>query len=97
MRDSVIVYASFIEAIRELEPDDQLTMFWAICDYGTRGIEPQLDGSKRLLWHIIKPLIDANNKRYEDGKKGGRPRKKAEETSCKTSGLTSGFEKKNQW
>lgn len=34
---------------------------------------------------LIKPQLSANNKRYEDGKKGGRPKKIK----------TSGFSEKN--
>lgn len=41
---------------------------------------PELSGIEKAIFTIIKPQIDANNKRYENGRKGGRPPKKTETT-----------------
>lgn len=49
-----------------------------------------MTGIAKNLFTLIKPQILANNKRYEDGKKGGRPKKK---TSGFFKSETSGFEK----
>lgn len=45
-------------------------------DYAFDGTEPDLDGQPlvmKLFWKAAKPLIDANNKNYINGCKGGAP------------------------
>ena len=45
-------------------------------DYAFDGIEPDLTGQPlvmKLFWKAAKPLIDANNKNYVNGCKGGAP------------------------
>ena len=44
-----------------------------------------------MLYTLIKPQLEANTKRYEDGKKGGRPKK---ETTGLNREKTTGFENK---
>lgn len=50
MRDSVLFYRSFWEAIRELEPEGQAKLLKAIMDYGLDGIDPEIDGLERALF-----------------------------------------------
>ena len=82
MRESFIFYDSFLNAIEELEPDIQLQVYQAITKYSLRNELPKLTGIAKAIFTLIKPQIDANNKRYENGKKGagfgvlgGRPKK----------------------
>lgn len=45
-------------------------------DYAFDGTEPDLSGQSlvmKLFWKAAKPLIDANNKNYINGCKGGAP------------------------
>lgn len=72
-RDSLVFYRSFAESIKELPEEKQLAALWAVIDYGLDGSEPT-DAEARALWRMAKPLIDANHKRYENAKKGGRPK-----------------------
>lgn len=44
-------------------------------DYAFNGTEPNISPAAMSIFYLIKPQIDANNKKFEDGKKGGRPRK----------------------
>ena len=37
----VVIRPSFCEAMKSLEKEDQLDLFWAICNYGIYGAEPQ--------------------------------------------------------
>ena len=81
MRDSFVFYKSFLSAIDELTPDIQLEVYQAICHYAIDGIEPDIKGISFAIFSLIKPQIDANNKKYENGKKGaefgklgGRPK-----------------------
>ena len=75
MRESFIFYSSFVEAIDELPEDIQLKVYQAISHYAIYGEECNLSGIAKAVFALIKPQIDANNKRYIDGCKGGRPKK----------------------
>lgn len=88
MRDSVVFYKSFYESINELPPESALKIYNSIFGYAFADELPELSGIEKALFTIIKPQIDANNKRYENGRKGGRPPKKTETTK---------EENKNQW
>jgi len=88
MRDSFIFYRSFCEAIDDLPDTEQLILYRAIKEFCLNDYEIQLTGIANTFWKLIKPNLTANNKRYEDGKKGGRPPK----TTIKISETeTSGF------
>jgi|DEB0MinimDraft_6_1074348.scaffolds.fasta_scaffold63744_2 hypothetical protein len=82
-RDSFIFYRSFYEAIKSLPEKEQLEIYNAIAEYSLNFNEMQLEKSlSKTIFILIKPQLDANNKRYiagqkgaEHGKKGGRPKK----------------------
>lgn len=76
MRESVVFYRSFANAIRDLPPDQFKACAMAIIDYGLDGIEPEESGIEKTVFCMAKPQIDANNRRYENGTKGGRPKTK---------------------
>ena len=71
-RDSFVFYESFYTAIKELPEDQQLEVYRAICEYALNGELPEDGGIAKAMLCLIKPQIDANNKRWENGKKGGR-------------------------
>jgi len=81
-RDSFIFYRSFAKALKHLPNDDRLKIFDAITNYSLDGEEPELEGISLGFWELIKPQLQANNKRFsngakggEYGSKGGRPKK----------------------
>lgn len=76
MRESVVFYRSFANAIRDLPPDQFKACAMAIINYGLNGIEPEGNGIEKTVFCMAKPQIDANNRRYENGTKGGRPKTK---------------------
>lgn len=73
MRDSIVFYRSFYEAIRSLPAEDFKAAVQAIMEYGLNGREPETDGIERTIFLLVKPQIDANNRKWQNGKKGGRP------------------------
>ena len=83
-RESFIFYRSFYEAIKCMPPDVQAEIYPAICEYALFGKMPKnLSDMARGMFTLIKPNIDVNTTRYENGKKGaqygkrgGRPKKK---------------------
>jgi len=81
-RNSFIFYRSFYEAITELPDEEKGRIYDAIFKYALDGECASLSGVEKAIFTLIKPQIDANQKKYENGKKGaeygalgGRPRK----------------------
>ena len=75
-RESFVFYRSFFESIRDLPRDIQGEVLTAIIEYGLYG--ETTENPKPIAGAILKlviPQIEANNKRYNNGKKGGRPTK----------------------
>lgn len=79
MKNSVVFYESFYEAIQSIPEEEQLKLYNAIFEYSFKGTEPQLDGIAKGMFTLMKPNIDSANARYvanvANGKKGGRPLK----------------------
>ena len=76
VRDGFVMYASFFEAIENLDEEQFNKCMRAICKYGLYGDVPEeASGIVQTVFMLVKPQIDANNRRYLGGCKGGRPRK----------------------
>lgn len=94
IRDSFVFYKSFADAISELPKEYQVRAYEVIISYALTGELP--DESEpwavRAIFQVCKANIDANNKRYVDGHKGGRPKKPVVSDE-----IPSGFETENQW
>lgn len=86
MRNSFVFYKSFYESIKELAPKEQAQIYNAIFEYQFYGNEIELKGVCKSIFTLILPQLDANNKRYENGKKGGRPKGNQNETEEKPKG-----------
>ena len=80
MRESIIFYRSFYEAIKDLKTDIQGEIYTAIMEYGLYGKETEnLGPIARSIFTLVKPQIDKNIKRYENGCRGGRPNRNKSE------------------
>ena len=73
MRDSFIFYRSFFEATKTLNTEQAADLYYAICSYALDREELELDNIQKALFSLIKPQLDANHKKWENSKKGGRP------------------------
>lgn len=83
-RESFVFYRSFFESIKGLPRDIQGEVLTAIVEYGLYG--ETTENPKPIagaILTLVKPQIDANNKRYNNGKKGGRPTKNKTEQEPK--------------
>ena len=67
-RDSFIFYRSFYEAIREVPAEAQLQIYKAISIYALEQEEIELSGIAKAIFSLVKPQLDANYKKYENGK-----------------------------
>lgn len=93
-RDSFVFYKSWYEAISCLSFEEQTQVIMALLGYALDGIEPDITSpNAKGYFALMKPQIDANNKKYqngqkgkEHGQKGGRPKKEqnTKETPQKT-------------
>jgi len=84
-RESFVFYASWLEAIKNLPREMQGEVLVAIVEYGITGEMPaDLKPIAKALMAMVKPQIDANRVKYENGKKGGRkPNENQTETKTK--------------
>ena len=73
-RESFIFYKSFYDSIKELDPKDQVQIYDAIFQYQFEGKEIELKGVCKSIFTLIIPQLEANNKRYINGLKGGAPK-----------------------
>jgi hypothetical protein len=72
MRDSTIFYRSFYEALKELPLINQGEIYNAIFEYSFNDNLVNLAGLSKTIFTLIKPQLDANNKKYQNGLKGGK-------------------------
>lgn len=77
MRDSFIIYRSFFDAISDLPKDQQADVYNAICAFSLDQKEPELSGVSSTIFKLIRPQLEANYKRYENGK---QPKTKPEKS-----------------
>ena len=73
-RDGIVFYASFYEAVKGLDDKSFKECVTALMEYGLYGNEIEMSGIAKMFFTMAKPQVDANNKRFENGKKGGRPK-----------------------
>ena len=73
-RQSFVFYDSFYKAMSYLNDKEKIQYIDAICNYSFYGITIDMDIKIEAMFSLIKPQIDANIKKRENGKKGGRPR-----------------------
>lgn len=75
-RDSFIFYRSFYEAIRDLPRDIRLEVYTALMEYALYGRLPEgMKPFAKGLFALMKPVIDTNTVRFNNGCKGGRKKK----------------------
>jgi DnaD/phage-associated family protein len=67
-RDSFIFYRSFYDAISELPKENQADTYNSIMKYALDQEEIELTGISKAIFSLVKPQLDANYKKYENGK-----------------------------
>ncbi len=73
-RKSFVFYDSFYKAMSYLNDKEKIQYIEAICNYSLFDITIDMDIKIEAMFALIKPQIDANIKKRENGRKGGRPR-----------------------
>ena len=92
-RDSMIFYASFHQAAKALEKDsEKAALYDAIFEYALFGKEFELTGTPRAMFLLIKPQLEANIRKYRNGKRPkqkqnvSKPEAPIKQTGSKTEG-----------
>ena len=91
-RDSVVIYRNLYEALQGVSDKAYKRIMNAILKYSLDGEITELNGVENSVFQLAKTQIDANNRKYENGKKGaefgnlgGRPkREKPQENPTET-------------
>ena len=80
-RDSVVIYRNLYEALQDVSEKAYKRIMNAILKYSMDGEETILTGVEKAVFQMAKTQIDANNKKFENGKRGaefgalgGRPK-----------------------
>ena len=71
-KESFVFYRSFYEALVGLDDKVKLEIFNSICELALNNKEIETTGIATNIFTLIKPQINANNERYENGKKGAK-------------------------
>ena len=58
MRDSVLFYRSFYDAMKNIPPEERLKVYDSIMEYGMYDHKPDLDGVALAIFLLAKPQID---------------------------------------
>lgn len=97
-RESFVFYRSFAEAVKNMDKETKADFLDALCAYALDGEETDCEGIVAAFMSLVKPQIDANNQRYENGKRGGRPKnqEKTEEKPNENQTETKTKPKQNQ-
>lgn len=86
-RDSFIFYKSFYDALKHLPESDQFLVLNSIMEYHFLGKEKSLSGIPSAIWHLIRPQLDSNNRKYINGlhpKNGSKTEAKGKQKVSKT-------------
>lgn len=75
-KESFVFYKSFFEALQDIKDKERLKLYDAICELALNGKDTKLTGIAKTIFTLIKPQILANTKRYENGKKRRKTKKR---------------------
>ena len=92
-RDTFIFYRSFYEALKDLPEKERLEVYEAIANYSLNFEEVSLSGISNTVFKLIKPQLDANNKRFQNGSK---PKAKKKQTKSKIEANNNNNNNKNK-
>ena len=77
-KESFVFYRSFYEAIQMLPSEDRLQIYDAISELALNGNQTETTGYASVVMKLIEQQILANNRKYKNACKGGRPKNQTE-------------------
>lgn len=88
-------YRSYYEAIRALPKKDQTAVLLAVCAYALDNKEPNLSGTAKAVFTLIRPTLDTSRRKSQSGKKGGENGSKTEANDKQNGSKTQAKRKQN--
>jgi hypothetical protein len=73
-KNSFVFYRSFYESAKPLPDKEKLALYESIIQYALNQDETERQPMVNSFFCLIKPLLEANHKRFVNGKSGGRPK-----------------------
>ena len=75
-KKSFVFYRSYLDAAARMSNEQRLQFFDMLIAYGLdrKPVKDTGDILIDIAFDFVVPLLDANYKKYEDGKKGGAPK-----------------------
>ena len=86
MRDSIVFYRSFYEAVCELPDEQQLSAIKAILEYGLNDSDDATGTAKAMLMHsrsLTQIISDTKTGRKAEDLKATKPKPKKNQTETK--------------
>lgn len=89
-RNGFVFFAEYYTAMQALETltaEEQLAVYKAIVRKGLLDIDPNTDElpvAARAMWVFMAPKMEAYATRYDNGNRGGRPKKNADADDAET-------------
>lgn len=79
--NSIAFFYSYYEASQMLEDAQRLRFYDSILEFAFEGVLPDFsdDVTLRLAWTLVQPNVRKSIENHQNGKRGGRPRRQAEE------------------
>lgn len=95
-RKQFTFYESYYEAITALPKKVQTDVVLAICAYALRDEEPKLTGTAAAVFSLIRPTLDAAQRKAENGRRGGKQSASKAEAKGKQSASEKEDEKEDE-
>ena len=89
-RNGFVFFAEYYTALQALETltaEEQLAVYKAIVRKGLLDIDPntaELPVAARAMWVFMAPKMEAYATRYDNGNRGGRPKKNSDADDAET-------------
>ena len=85
-RTQFTFYASYYNAVKQLNRKDQSAVLMAICSYALEERDTSLTGTAKAIFELIKPTLDASRKKAAAGqaRRQNREEAKAKQSESKT-------------
>lgn len=74
-KDSFVFYRSFYNILKKMTIEEVMETIMGMCAYALDGEEPTFSQrTADISFDLVRPQLDANTRKYINGKKGGAPK-----------------------
>jgi hypothetical protein len=91
----MLIYRSFYDAIKELPLEEQGQIWKAVFELGLNNNELELSGIPKVVFTLIRPQIEANIRRFQNGTKPKLKQTESKPEANKNININSNIENNN--